>query len=130
MAERLWVDADRAAKYSALIAERDRYTTAVDRLEKQLEEIARQEADVTKAWRTLWQPAGIDPLPPAEMRGWLGRHVKLVDLTQKCRELEHQLDGLRKEIEDYRTRCRVELTRLGEAMEDESLTALSLRPKR
>jgi DNA repair exonuclease SbcCD ATPase subunit len=129
VAERLWVDADRAAKYSALTAERDRYSADVDRLEKQREEIDRQEADLTRAWQTLWQPAGIDPLPPAEMRSWLGRHEKLVDLIHRCREQEHLRDGLWKEIEDYRTRCRAELTRLDGATEDESLAALSHRAK-
>ena len=60
--------ADRVARNEYLLGQLERLE--IER-QARLDHLTRQEAadeETRKAWRELWEPAGIVPLPPAEMR--------------------------------------------------------------
>ncbi len=126
VADRLWHDADRAATHSTLTVERNRCEAACVDLDQKLKELTEKAEGLEKEWRSVWNPAGIDPLPPTEMGSWLGRHEKLVDSIAQWRERERARDALLREIREHRDRCSGELVALGEPPPDdnESLAAL------
>ena len=71
--------ADRVARNEYLLGQLERLE--IER-QARLDHLTRQEAadeETRKAWRELWEPAGIVPLPPAEMRTWLERHSRLLE---------------------------------------------------
>jgi uncharacterized protein YhaN len=129
VADRLWRDADRAAQYATLSAKRDRVDEERIHLDAQLEELAQREAELVADWHALWQPAGIKPLPPTEMRSWLGRHEKLVAVVEHWRERERLHAAVSAEINSHRERCSQVLLALEQlpAAARESLTALLKR---
>ncbi len=104
-ADQLWHNAERAAKHAALRMERSRYMADIARLDAQLDEVAGRETAQQSAWCSLWQAAGITPLPPVEMRSWLDRHASLAELTIQLRDKETTRVGLLAEIERHRERC-------------------------
>ena len=82
-----------------------------------LDHLTRQEAadeETRKAWRELWEPAGIVPLPPAEMRTWLERHSRLLERLEAYSEAKHQLVEQRAAEESTRAAMRTALEALGE----------------
>jgi uncharacterized protein YhaN len=100
VADGLRAEADRVAKLAALRAEHDQLEEKRDRLEQAREESEQARASDLAEWRALWEPAGIDPLSPEEMAGWLVRHARLVE------ELE-LLEGVRGEREEHEQRARL-----------------------
>lgn len=126
LADRLWHEADRAARYSTFCAERNRLEAELGLLDDQQADLTRRQTALAADWHALWHLAGINPLPPAEMKSWLGRHQRLMDATGQWRGREHELDALRCRIGEYRDCCVQELAALGEspAAENRSLAAL------
>jgi uncharacterized protein YhaN len=129
VADRLWHDADRAAQYATLRAKQDRVDEARVHLDAQLEELAQREAELAADWHALWQSAGIKPLPPTEMRSWLGRHERLVAVVEHWQERERLRASVADEINSHRERCSQALLTLEQtpATVRESLTALLQR---
>ncbi len=113
-ADRLWHDADRAAKHSTLSTERKRYETEYTGFGQQLAEIGKDTDLLENQWRELWKPARIEPLPPGEMRGWLDRHEKLADSVAQLRKYKQEQNMLLQEIREFRNQCNQELTKLGQ----------------
>lgn len=126
LADRLWHEAERSARYSTFCTQRNRLEDDLRRLDNQQVELLRRQTSLTADWQALWHPVDIDPLPPAEMRSWLGRHERLLDAIAQWREREHELHALRCRIEEHQNRCAQEIAALGEplAAENRSLTAL------
>jgi len=120
IAERLWRDADRVAKHAELQAERQRRQSEGEEIMQQLAHLERRTSALEQQWRALWQPAGIEPLPPAEMRSWLSRHEKLVTLSEQCQTQERQRAALAQELAELCRRCRRELDKLAAAADPEA----------
>ena len=88
LSDRLRSDADRVARAVALAAQRG--TNAADRA-RLAEESERDERafDVTRReWNALWGALRTPPLPPAEMRAWLGRHAAVASAIEQLRAAE------------------------------------------
>ena len=95
VADALRQAADRVAKNEQLLGRQGRLET--ERLARQ-EQLTGQDAADEKTqteWSALWKPAGIVPLPPAEMRSWLERHSRLLERLEVYREAERRLVELR-----------------------------------
>lgn len=87
--DRLRREADRVAELATLVAQRDQVA------QRRAGFVQRRRALATKfdacqaRWRSLWEPAGIaSPLGPTEMRAWLGRHQRVVDLTRQLEQAQ------------------------------------------
>ncbi len=81
-------EAERLAERAQLDSTRHLAEKDLADAEAQLEELVEEEARVREAWQKSWRPAGIDPLPPAEMRAWLGRRNALTALAGQRRDME------------------------------------------
>jgi len=93
-ADRLWLQADRAARAAALDA-------AIRRLEEETRALAQDRAGLDQRraalladWAALWRPAGISPLSPREMRPWLANHAGLCGLVKDLRAQAAGLESL------------------------------------
>ncbi len=88
-----------------LVAQKQLLEAQVSELDEQLGKAAKRQAGLQQqiqesesAWRTHWQPAGIEPLTPREMRGWLRKHEKLVQSFRDVRRLRTDRDQLERRI--------------------------------
>jgi len=83
VADRLRREAAQVARLASVLAERDALVARRDRLQQQRQEHAAQGEALRSEWRGRFDEAGIEPLPPAEMRGWLSRHAELSALISE-----------------------------------------------
>jgi hypothetical protein len=96
VADRLWREADRAAKLAALRSEKDGLAALSTNLETEQSKVTASLADWQQRWDETWRDAGIAPGPPKEMRAWLTRFQDL--LVQICHVRERrQLVAQKKE---------------------------------
>ncbi len=98
VADRLRREADRVAKLAGLLAEEEvRGGREVDLQARQSELQSRLE-DCEKRWGEQWQLAGIVPLSPKEMRGWLSRHGGLLAAIRDLRQRRQSVARLEERI--------------------------------
>ncbi|KQP61663.1 YhaN family protein [Methylobacterium sp. Leaf108] len=103
MADDLALDAARVAEQAAdhrrLAAEEEEEAGA----RASLDEIAAEASQALDNWRAAWAPAGILPLPPAEMAVWLGEAVNLIEGQQVLESRQNEIAALSRRIEACRT---------------------------
>ena len=90
-ADRLRREANRVTEQAVLLAEQ---IATKERLAAAEQELLQHEANLRAAenrWKMLWQPAGIEPRSPKEMRSWLDQWQVLV---QRARERQTKADNL------------------------------------
>jgi uncharacterized protein YhaN len=93
VADRLRREADRVAARAELEAALARHDKEGVDLQTQLRAVASERAQFDDEWASVWRPALISPLPPAEMRAWLESRTELISAAQRQRETRIQLDG-------------------------------------
>ncbi|MBL8660371.1 MAG: AAA family ATPase [Rhodospirillales bacterium] len=106
LADRREAEAQRVARHDQVSADLD---AAAERRRRFAEEAAQKEAALAalrEEWRSIWRPAGIEPLPPREMELWLARRQEVlgdfeaVRATQRAVvETEARLTGARCDLE-------------------------------
>jgi uncharacterized protein YhaN len=77
VADRLRREADRVAGAASLRARMETLEQAMVENHRDFEKCDRQGLELNEAWTREWQPAGITPLSPNEMRRWLSEWDKL-----------------------------------------------------
>jgi uncharacterized protein YhaN len=132
LADRLRREAERVATKAKLLADRETKRAQLDRLKNQTEVATRHLADVDKDWEALWEPCGIRPRTPREMRAWWQVQHSLCEESAKLRHRKAKADDLKTRIEAHRRELG---RRLGELSEEpgedqESLSELIERAKR
>jgi len=121
IADRMFSEHERVARRAALRAEQARGAEAAEAGELELEAARAREAELERAWRGAWAPAGLEPLPPREMRSWAQRQRRLVELLVACDELRRQAALLEGEIERHHRACWSALEALGESPRDRAI---------
>jgi uncharacterized protein YhaN len=96
VADRLRREADRVATKAALITEQARQAQRTGQIEAEISQAAEELDRLEKQWQQLWQPAGLLPLTPREMRGWL---LSLEDILKKVREANEAQINLNSQLE-------------------------------
>jgi DNA repair exonuclease SbcCD ATPase subunit len=126
IADSLWREAERTAKYSTLGAEREQREAEITGYDSQIDKLTKSTDAINGEWRMQWQTAGIDPLPPEEMKSWLTKHERLLESVNEWKERIRVSNALNEEIKKYRELCSAELLKLGESIaeENESLSNL------
>jgi uncharacterized protein YhaN len=126
IADRLRREADQVAAKARCLADRDRCQQRLAKVTGQLERIEMQLRSSRAEWRELWQPLGIDPFPPREMRAWARQHEALLTQVRAIHQQREQLDRLGQQIDVSRRELTQQLQSLDEptAGLDETLTAL------
>lgn len=94
IADRLRREADRVQLQARLSADRDQRAAEAEALDAQLAGLAEEAGRAEAAWRDLWRPCGIEPLPPREMHpGWTSRHERLRDRAEAVREARRRAEA-------------------------------------
>lgn len=101
ISDRLRREATRVAKLAALLAEVDAATRRAEAIAAEREAIEVRRAKATEEWRRLFHPAGIEPLAPAEMRGWLARHASVVAQIEPLNASALTKEALRLQIDEH-----------------------------
>jgi uncharacterized protein YhaN len=117
LGDRLRREADRVQLQAQLSARRDQLAAGAADLEADVAAAGEEAARLEAAWKDLWRPCGIDPLPPREMHpGWTSRHEKLRARVEKHRDLRLKLEALEETARQHRAALAAALKRLGEAV--------------
>ncbi|HUT90219.1 MAG TPA: AAA family ATPase [Thermoguttaceae bacterium] len=126
LADRLRREASRVAQLAQLQASRQTTQRELDELAGQRNAAEEDRRRAEHAWNECWQPLGVTPRSPREMRTWLERQRALASQAEAIRNARANVRVLEARIE----RCRRELGgRLGELdvptdSASESLSAL------
>jgi uncharacterized protein YhaN len=92
ISDRLRREADRVSQKGLLDARKEKLANVLVDLSAALETSLAQHRELKTRWRQAWEPAGITPQPPREMRGWLAEieslRGKLADWRSKKRQSE------------------------------------------
>jgi uncharacterized protein YhaN len=104
IADRLRREADRVQLQARLSTDRDQRAAEAEALDAQLADLTEETGRAEAAWKDLWRPCGIEPLPPREMHpGWTARFERLRDRAEAVRETrrraESRLDTARRDEE-------------------------------
>lgn len=126
LADRLRREADRVAKRAQLLAQTQSAQKELDSAEQRYHEATVRLEQLQQDWRAAWQPAGIQPLAPPEMRAWLARYRELLRQIQTLREHQSQAETLRQKIQSHCRALVQGLAALGAAAEGEPLGLCAL----
>ncbi len=132
VADRMRREAGRVAQKATWLADRER--TVAESAAAKLEHDRHTGAieSLRREWNELWEPAGIDPLPPAEMREWTLQRRNLIEKAEQIRADAHALALIDAAMREYTSELSVMLAALGEPEPGipESFTALVERSQR
>lgn len=116
LADRLRREADRVAGVAALRTRMDTLGEALVANNREKEALLLRAKEQSIAWNRAWQPAGIVPLSPREMSGWLAAvdklRFKVTDLIKKQEQLGRDLER----CEGLKGVLKTELLTLGESV--------------
>lgn len=132
VADRLRREADRVARKAELLANRQKHAAQRERLTAQRAELEAQLQRLGQEWAALWQPLGIDALPPQEMRVWLRRQADLARQAEAIRSLRERDERAQAAVAEWTTRLGNCLAAHGEpaAAPGETLALLLERSRR
>jgi uncharacterized protein YhaN len=117
IADRLRREATRVTELVALRAESNALAQELEALKAEQQELERGREAVVRENRAAFEALGIEPLPPAEMRAWLGRYREAL---RPAAELETARERLR-EIRAEGERLTLLLGALGESKGEQPL---------
>ena len=120
VADGLRRESTRVARQAQLMFERRDVEASLTAHREQLVTAAAARAELDARWRQLWAPAGIDPLPPAEMRAWLVRHADACRAADVARAAAALVESLANQLATHRAAVAVAL---GEPATDGPLSA-------
>lgn len=104
LADRLRREADQVSRKSMLEARRRQAEDKSRELGTALDAAREEQGSLARQWDQLWSPAGIQPLPPAEMRAWLAEMEALRDKRAALRLQESKAAELDAAIAAHRGR--------------------------
>ncbi|HSK74962.1 MAG TPA: AAA family ATPase [Thermoanaerobaculia bacterium] len=117
LADRLRREAGRVQVQATLLAQRHQRAAEIADLDGERVEADREGERLAAAWKDLWRPCGIDPLPPREMHpAWTSRHDKLRARAEAVRALRRKRADLTQTVRDHREALAAELGRSGETV--------------
>jgi uncharacterized protein YhaN len=115
LADRLRWEAEAVARQEERRSKRRELAEETTSAHEALTQVESERAEAEASWRTHWQPLGIAPLPPAEMKTWiLIDRPKLVDQAQTLRDLRVDLARKAAAIEAWKGELGASLRALGE----------------
>lgn len=101
LADRLRREAERVGEKSQLLSDRTKLEKRLENLTEELKEAVDRRQTCQEQWRDQWRAAGIEPLSPREMRGWLARQTDLLELAATLRSQADELEAVKRQIDDH-----------------------------
>jgi uncharacterized protein YhaN len=132
LSDRLRREADRVAKKAGLLAERETCKARLERLRPKLDRADLARENVRREWMKAWEPTGIAPGSPREMRVWTQNQLLLREQITKTRERRERGEAVRGRMKALALELLGELLALGERGEnrEEPLSRLVWRGQR
>jgi uncharacterized protein YhaN len=100
--DRLRREADRVARKAKLLADRETQRTKSRVLKTRLEHAKTVLQEIEMEWSKLWEPAGISPQSPREMRMWSQDQRAIVEKVTEMRERNARVIEMKSRIGAYR----------------------------
>jgi uncharacterized protein YhaN len=102
ISDRLRREADRVAALANLLAAKSAFEQQAEALKNELELAEKNLAEISAEWQKQWQPAGITPRTPREMRGWAQDHLARADKAAEIRARKSRAEALQAVIAQHR----------------------------
>ena len=115
ISDRLRREADRVQQLAALSAQQQEMERRSAQTAQQLLQAAEEQQQLDHEWLLLWRPCGIQPLPPREMREWLGSVEKLQEQAKAIEEKNINNKEIERKLKKYSRNIEDELAALGKA---------------
>ncbi len=96
----------KVAQLQTLLKQEEDEADSLDRLKKQDETINSEVKKLKGSWDKQWATYNFRPYFPKDMRDWLGKQKRLIDLAEKAKEYRFALEKIELRI----NKCRTELT--------------------
>lgn len=124
--DRMRREASGVAKLAELLTRQLKLIERQAYLNRQLTAAKTSQESAENGWQQLWQPLGLAPLSPAEMRGWLSRAADLARQAESLQSRQQELARLRGAAEIVRRELHAALAEVGEGalLADEPLPHL------
>lgn len=120
--------ADRLRSDAATVARRAELERQISELEVKLAEqstilagLSTAQDEATADWRALWDPIGIDPESPAEMREWVDSFAEFQRTHESAKGAAAEIDALTTRIDGHREELRSALDSVGIEVPDVAL---------
>jgi len=132
IADRLRREAERVATKARLLADQASHKKQLDHLKTEIDTAEKAKENIVKEWEQLWQPSGIKPRSPKEMRAWTQNHMSLATKATEIREHKAKVDRLKEKIDAHLKGLNKCLKKLSEphSADGETLANLIKRSKR
>ncbi len=106
MADVLLREAEGVGRKSELLAHKERLDAHGQQLIHELVALRLRHERLQQEWTQLWQPLGVTPSSPGEMRVWASQHASLVRERRRAEEIREQLSELEASLESVRDEIR------------------------
>ena len=132
IADRLRREAERVATKARLLADQTFHKKQLIHLKTEIDAKVKTKEKIIKEWEQLWQPSGIKPISPKEMRAWTQNHMAMSAKATEIREHKGRVNKLKEEIDAHLKGLNKCLKNLSEPHSDdgETLANLIKRSKR
>ena len=114
IADRLRREADRVAQAAALHVQAEILQSRLSELTQNRTLLEERQQELQTRWQAAWQPAGIVPLSPKEMSGWLSALDKLRYRASDILKKEQEINSTWQRRQSLRVTLQQELSALGE----------------
>ena len=115
IADRLRREADRVASAATVRAQVETLQASLVENDRDKAALGLRARELDASWRRVWQPAGITPLSPKEMSGWLAEMDKLRFKVGDIFKKEQDVGQAVRQRKDLRQVVQKELDAMGEA---------------
>ena len=102
VSDRLRREADRVAKKAKLISDQETQKTRIDRLKLQETRADKELNEIRKRWSKVWDPVGISPQTPREMRAWIQDQAGVLKQFHDVQERRRKADDLKAKMDSCR----------------------------
>lgn len=102
VADRLRRESDQVTKQAALLAQRSKQDEEISGLTAHLAVLDDRRQALVTDWTAAWDPAGIVPLSPVEMRNWAQKYTALGTRAAEVRDRRAEVKTLTESIERRR----------------------------
>jgi uncharacterized protein YhaN len=104
IADRLRREAEQVSRKSLLEARQTSYAQERQTIETAIQATRKAQSDLDHEWRQIWEPAGIQPASPVEMRSWLSAIQTIRDKFDRLRAQQSHAERVAGEIASLKTR--------------------------
>jgi len=119
-------DAQSVARKTGLLLQKEEANMSLETSFEYQNELRTKFEDFNKRWIKLWAPAGVQPLTPREMRGWLEKANELIKQAGSIRKDRLKMHSLKEKIEHHKGKILAVMEKTGEKSVDISLSLAEL----